>query len=323
MTTRTRTRLTRPLSEVRDLTGHRAIVTGGAGGIGVVITRTLAASGAEVIVGTRGTERAEGIRETLLAELRVPRDRIRIAPLDLLDGDSILRFADHVGDAPIHTLVLNAAMSNVPFGRDRNGTESQFAANHLGHFALTGRLLPAVLAAPDARIVTVSSALYPSGELDLSRLGDEEAYSPGRAYIRSKLANAMFAVDLNRRLAASGSTARSFGAHPGMARTPLHATYPSAFTRAVTATLARVIGRDAEPAAIGILAAALSTQVMPELFWGPTGSKRRPDALGAPYAALATDHVVAAELWRASEALTGLAYLSEDLPSATRVEHEA
>ena len=203
-------------------------------------------------------------------------------------------------------------MSNDPFRRDRNGTESQFATNHLGHFGLTGRLLPAVLAAQDARIVTVSSALYTSAKLDLTRLGDQAAYSPGRAY-----ANAMFAIDLNRRLAAAGSTARSFGAHPGMARTPLHTTYPSALTRAATGTLARVIGRDAEPAAIGILAAALSTQVTPELFWGPAGSKRHPDALGTPYASPATDHAVAAELWSTSEDLTGLAYLSEAVPSGT------
>ncbi|MDR6906063.1 NAD(P)-dependent dehydrogenase (short-subunit alcohol dehydrogenase family) [Agromyces sp. 3263] len=324
MTTRTpRTRLTDPFSEVRDLTGTRAIVTGGAGGIGVVTTRMLAASGADVIVGTRGTERAEKVRDGLLAELDVPRDRIRIVHLDLIDPDSIHRFVDRVGDGPVHTLVLNAAMSNVPFQRDRSGTESQFATNHLGHFALTGRLLPALLAAPEARIVTVSSALYTSATLDLARLDDPAGYSPGRAYIRSKLANTMFATDLNRRLAAADSTARSFGAHPGMARTPLHATYPSAVTRAVTATLARVIGRDPEPAAVGILAAALSTQATPELFWGPAGSKRHPDALGSPYASPATDHASAAALWSRSEDLTGLAYLSEAVPSGTRAGHEA
>ncbi|MET4159257.1 SDR family NAD(P)-dependent oxidoreductase [Agromyces sp. PvR057] len=323
MTPRTHTRLTDPLSEVRDLTGHRAIVTGGAGGIGVVVTRTLAAAGADVIVGTRGTGRAEKIRETLLAELRAPGDRIRIAHLDLIDADSIRRFADQIGDAPIHTLVLNAAMSSVPFGRDRNGTESQFATNHLGHFTLTGRLLPALLVAPDARVVTVSSALYPSAKLDLTRLGDHAEYSPGRAYIRSKLANAMFAIELNRRLAAAGSTARSFGTHPGMARTPLHTTYPTALTRAATRTLAKVIGRDPEPASVGILAAALSTQVTPELFWGPAGSRRHPDALGTPYASPATDHALAAELWSVSENLTGIAYLSEAVSSRTRVDHEA
>lgn len=323
MTTHTQTRLTDPFTEVRDLTGTRAIVTGGAGGIGVVTTRTLAASGADVIVGTRGTERAEQIRQALLADLGLPADRIRIAHLDLIDPDSIHRFADHVGNEPVHTLVLNAAMSNVPFQRDRNGTESQFATNHLGHFALTGRLLPALLAAPDARIVTVSSALYTGGRLDLTRLDDPAGYSAGRAYIRSKLANTMFAIDLNRRLEAAGNTARSFGAHPGMARTPLHATYPSALTRAVTATLARVIGRDPEPADIGILAAALSMQATPELFWGPAGSKRHPDVLGSPYASPATDHASAAALWSRSEDLTGLAYLSEAVPSEARVEHEA
>ncbi|GAA1830823.1 oxidoreductase [Agromyces salentinus] len=311
-----RVRLTDPLSTTRDLTGHRAVVTGGTGGLGAITTRTLAARGATVIVGARGTERGEQVRQALLAEHRLPQDRIRVLPLDLIDPDSIHRFADLVGRDPLDTLVLNAAMSSVPFGRDRNGTERQFATNHLGHFALTGRLLPALRSAASARIITVSSSLYPSGKLDLDRLADASGYSPGRAYIRSKLANAMFAVELNRRLEATGSAARSFGAHPGMARTPLHTTYPSRATRAATGILARVIGREPEPADIGVLAAALSDGVSPQLFWGPGGSKANPYAVGVPYARRATDLRSAVELWDASERLTGVRYLSRTAPAS-------
>ncbi|MRG58397.1 SDR family NAD(P)-dependent oxidoreductase [Agromyces sp. CFH 90414] len=315
MTTNVQTRLTGPLATTRDLSGHRAVVTGGAGGIGTVTTRALAERGATVYIGARHTERAEVVRHSVLAAHRLPRTRIQVVALDLTDADSIRRFADEVGQAPIQTLVLNAAMSSVPFGRDANGTELQFATNHLGHFALTGGLLPALESSAGARVVTVSSALYPNGKLDLGRLDDPSGYSPGRAYIRSKLANAVFAVELDRRLVTAGGAVRSFGAHPGMARTPLHTTYPSAVTRVVTGMLARTIGRDPEPADIGILAAALSTEVTPDLFWGPIGSRRNPHAIGVPYARPAKDRALGAALWSASETLTGVSFLSGSEPA--------
>ena len=120
----------------------------------------------------------------------------------------------------------------------------------------------------------------------------------------------IFAVELQRRLAAQGRAVRSFAAHPGMARTPLHATYPSATTRVLTTAVSRVIGRDPGPAAVGVLTAALNPQATPALFWGPTGSKTAPDALGQPFAAVASDTATAAALWSKSEQLSGVGTLS-------------
>ncbi|WP_162236442.1 SDR family NAD(P)-dependent oxidoreductase [Frigoribacterium sp. Leaf263] len=306
----TRTRLSDPLASAPDLTGRRAVVTGGSSGLGLVTTRTLLQGGAQVVIGARDTARAEHARDRLAEELSLPAGRLIVAPLDLIDPHSIRDFAKAVGDAPLDLLVLNAGISSVPLRHDHAGIESQFATNHLGHFALTGHLLPALEPGIEPRIVTVSSALYTGATLDLDELSNRTSYSPGRAYSRSKLANVIFAVELQRRLSAQGSTVRSFAAHPGMARTPLHTTYPSAATRILTSAVARVIGRDPEPADIGVLTAALSAQATPTLFWGPAGSKTAPDAVGQPFAAVATDPATAAALWSKSEQLSGVGILS-------------
>ncbi|MBF4575478.1 SDR family NAD(P)-dependent oxidoreductase [Frondihabitans sp. VKM Ac-2883] len=310
LTQPTRTRLANPLASTPDLTGRRAVVTGGSSGLGLVTTRALLRRGAEVVIGARDTSRAEDARDRLVAELNLPAGRVTVARLDLIDPHSVREFAKTVGDAALDLLVLNAGISSVPLRHDHAGIESQFATNHLGHFALTGHLLPALDGGTASRIVTVSSSLYTGGKLDLDDLSDSATYSPGRAYSRSKLANVIFAVELQRRLAAQGSTTRSFAAHPGMARTPLHATYPSATTRVLTSAVARVIGRDPEPADIGVLTAALNPEATPALFWGPVGSKTAPDALGLPFAAAASNSAPAAALWSKSEQLSDIRILS-------------
>ncbi|MDR6610718.1 SDR family NAD(P)-dependent oxidoreductase [Leifsonia sp. 1010] len=310
MTRPTRIRLTDPLASAPDLTGRRAIVTGGSSGLGLVTARTLALRGADVIIGARDVERAQSTRDHLVAAYHLPAGRITVAPLDLIDQDSVRRFAQSAGDAPLDLLVLNAASSSGPLRHDQAGIESQFSTNHLGHFALTGHVLPLLDRSEAARIVTVSSSLYRAAKLDVTDLSDRDRYSPGGAYNRSKLANVLFAIELNRRLVATGRPTRSLAAHPGMARTPLHATYPSAATRIVTGLLARAIGREPEPADIGVLTAALSPHADPALFWGPTGSRTRPDALGVPFAPKATDPAAAAALWSTSERLTGVSILS-------------
>ncbi|MDR6970775.1 SDR family NAD(P)-dependent oxidoreductase [Leifsonia shinshuensis] len=299
------TRLTSPLLTLPDLAGRRAVVTGGASGLGLVTTRTFALQGADVIIGARDVTKAEAARAHLLAEHDLSAGKITVAELDLIDPDSIERFAGMAAGAPMDLLVLNAGISSVPLRHDRNGIESQFATNHLGHFALAARLLPSLEQGTDPRVVTVSSALYAAAKLDLEDLASSSRYSPGRAYNRSKLANVMFALELGRRLAESGSSVRSFAAHPGMARTPLHTTYPSVATRVMTRIIAGAIGREPGPADVGVLTAALHPDASPELFWGPTGSKTHPDAVGDWFKPVATDLGAAVSLWEVSERLTG------------------
>lgn len=284
------------------------MVTGGASGLGLATARTLARRGADVLLGVRDTDRGEQVRRRLIEQEHLRGDQVTVSHLDLLDLASVARFAGHVSHRSLDVLVLNAGISSVPLRLSPQDVESQFATNHLGHFALTGHLLAALERGTDPRVVTVSSALYTGGVLDLEDLASVRGYSPGRAYSRSKLANTMFAVELGRRLHAAGSSVRSFAAHPGMARTPLHMTYPSPLTRWATKLIATLIGRDPEPAAVAVLAAATSSQVVPGLFWGPTGSRSRPDVLGVPFAATATHKTAGEQLWAASARLTGVEY---------------
>ena len=302
-------RLTNPLSGAPDLRGRRAVVTGGASGLGLVTARALATRGARVLLGVRDVEKGERARRRLLEEDALPDDRVEVARLDLIDLDSVGAFAASAAAHPLDLLVLNAGISSVPWRTGPGGVESQFATNHLGHFALTGHLLDALTRGSDARVVTVSSALYTGARLDVATLTDPAGYSPGRAYSRSKLATTIFAVELGRRLDAAGSPVRSLAAHPGMARTPLHSTYPSALTRLATTLVAAAIGRDPGPADVAVLAAAISPEVTPDLFWGPVGSRTRPDVAGVPFAPVATDRRAGSQLWDASQRLTGTGFL--------------
>lgn len=310
MSTRSGRLIADPLSTLvpgrLDLSGRRALVTGGAGGLGAVTARRLARLGASVTVGVRDVQRARAVLQPT-ADASEP---IEIVDLDLLDAASIERFASRAADRPLDLLIANAGSSSGPFRLTGWGVESQFGTNHLGHFALVGRLLDALDAGTDPRVVTVSSSLYVAGRLDLDRLAEPAGYSPGRAYNASKLANVRFAVELERRLRATDRRVRSFAAHPGMARTPLHRTYPSAVTRAITRTLARAVGREPEPAAAAILAAALSPEVAPDAFWGPVGSKTHPDVSGVGFAPVALDPAAGAALWEFSERLTGVRALA-------------
>lgn len=311
-----RVRITDPLAELTDLTGRRAVITGGGGGLGLATARGLARQGADVLLGVRNSERAEAARRELTESENLRDDQVQVSHLDLLDLASVERFATEASQQPLSLLVLNAGISSGGFRLSTQSVESQFATNHLGHFALAGRLLPTLERGTDPRIVTVSSGLYASGlkkgaTFTLDDLSREEGYSPGRAYSRSKLANTVFAVELGRRLRAAGSPVRSFTAHPGMARTPLHSTYPSRATRILTAIVAQAIGRVPEAAAVGVLAAAASSSphMNPDLFWGPAGSKKTPVALGVPFASIAAETVIGQDLWSISTTLTGIGFL--------------
>ncbi|MEU3980723.1 oxidoreductase [Streptomyces sp. NPDC026672] len=191
-----------------DLTGRVAIVTGGHSGIGLETTRVLRAAGAEVVVPARDPERARAA----LAD--VP--GVEIGRLDLMDPASVDEFAAKflAGGRPLHILVNSAGIMAVPLRRDARGHESQFATNHLGHFRLVARLWPALVAAGGARVVSVSSRGFRYSPVVFDDLHFEHRpYEPFAAYGQSKTANALFAVELDRRGRAEG--VRAFSVHPG------------------------------------------------------------------------------------------------------------
>ena len=209
--------------DIPDQSGKVAVVTGGNGGLGLATVRHLAAHGARVVIGARNLEKAEAARKSV--EAGVPGAAVEIQKLDLGSLASIAEFAAAVTAAHprIDLLFNNAGLMAVPEGKTADGFETQFGTNHLGHFALTMRLMPALLAAPAARVVSTSSiARFTAGKYDLTNPHMHGCYSPWAAYGMSKRANLQFALELNRRLA--GTTVTAFAADPGFSRTDLQAT---------------------------------------------------------------------------------------------------
>lgn len=197
-----------------DLRGRQYVVTGGHAGLGLEVVRVLAGAGAHVLIGARDVQRA--------AEAVAGFGRVEVARLDLADAASVDAFADWVlaRDLPVHGLINNAGIMAVPLQRDARGHELQLSTNHLGHFRLTSRLWPALVAAHGARVVALSSGGHRFGGVDLED-PDYRArpYDKWQSYGQSKTAAALFALELDQRGAAHG--VRAFSVHPGAIRTGL------------------------------------------------------------------------------------------------------
>ncbi len=202
--------------------GRTALVTGANSGIGYYQALELARHGAHVLLGCRDASRGAAARSAIVVEVAAA--RVEVAALDLADLTSIGHLAGTLvaGADGLDLLINNAGVMAVP---DRHttaqGFELQFGTNHLGHFALTGRLLPALLRRPGSRVVTVSSLNHRMGSIRLDDLQSERHYGRWRAYNQSKLANALFTLELDRRLRAAGAATLSVGAHPGFSHTQL------------------------------------------------------------------------------------------------------
>ncbi|WP_405143714.1 SDR family NAD(P)-dependent oxidoreductase [Sphaerisporangium sp. NBC_01403] len=200
-----------------DLTGRRAIVTGGASGIGVETARALAGAGAEVTLAVRDLAAGERTESDIIAA--TGNKQVHVAPLDLADRASVAAFVA-AWDGPLHILVNNAGMMASPEMRTPEGWELQFATNHLGHFGLTTGLHHALAAAGGARVVSVSSSAHLRSPVVFEDIHfRERAYEPWSAYGQSKTANVLFAVEATRRWADDGITANSL--MPGAIRTNL------------------------------------------------------------------------------------------------------
>lgn len=295
---------------VPDQTGRVAVVTGANGGLGYVVARELARKGARVVLACRSETRGNAATDRLVAE--VPGARAEFARLDLADLASVREFAARLPYEKIDLLINNAGVMAMPYGTTADGFETQFGVNHLGHFALTALLMPAVLAAPGARVVTVSSVMHFMAGIDIHDLNSERRYRRWIAYSRSKTANLLFTHELARRLAAHGSDVVAAAAHPGYAATGLQTAGPQAegsrFKERLMALGNVVFAQPAPIGALPVLYAATAPDVHPDSFYGPSFAMWRGAPAPSRRASWARNDEAARRLWEASERLTDITF---------------
>jgi NAD(P)-dependent dehydrogenase (short-subunit alcohol dehydrogenase family) len=307
-------------ADIGDLGGVQAIVTGANSGVGLRTAVRLAEHGADVVLACRDPERGRRALDDLLGE--VPTARVELRELDLAALSSVRRFAAGWADRRLDLLINNAGVMAIPRRLSPDGVELQLATNHLGHFALTGLLLPAMVSAsPDRRavaggpprVVTLSSFVHRAGRLRVDDLMLERDYTPWKAYFQSKLANLLFMRELWRRADAAGVRLTSVGAHPGYAATNLHTAGPAMTGNSLLGRVldvsARTFAQSADQGAWPALRAASDPDARGGEYFGPGGFAEQ---RGAPkrvgMARRAHDPVAAAWLWERSVELTGVTY---------------
>ena len=283
-------------AEMPDQLGRTFVLTGANSGIGLAAARELAASGAHVVLAVRDTAKGDAAAGGISGETEV-------RELDLADLASVRAFAEGL-DRDVDVLVNNAGVMATPQRKTRDGFELQLGTNHLGHFALTGLLLPRIR----DRVVTISSPAHRMGRINFDDLQSERCYQRWLAYGQSKLANLLFMYELQRRLEAAGSPLRSVGAHPGYAATNLQAHTESIQDRLMALTN-RIFAQSQEQGSWPTLFAATTPDLPGGSYVGPDGfmeQRGNPKLVGSSGAA--RDEDKARRLWEVSEELTGVRY---------------
>jgi NAD(P)-dependent dehydrogenase (short-subunit alcohol dehydrogenase family) len=306
------------VTDIGDLRGRVALITGANTGLGLRTAEVLTGAGATVVLACRDQRRAGAALSRLRTS--VPGADAEILSLDLASLASVRSAAEsfRARRPRLDLLINNAGLMVPPYGRTADGFELQFGTNHLGHFALTGLLLERLRATAGSRVVTVSSIGHRRGVINFDDLQSERGYHRMRAYAQSKLANLLFTHELQRRLDAAGDTAPiAVAAHPGVARTELTRSAPRLFRFAVsrhTGPLFRWMVQDEEAGALPILRAATDPAVRAGEYYGPDGwnglTGRHPVRVTA--VAAAHDANVQERLWTVSEKLTGVHYDFQD-----------
>lgn len=287
------------VADIPDQRGRTAVVTGANSGLGLATVEALAGAGAHVVLAVRDAGRGESAAATVDGSVEVRR-------LDLADLSSVREFAA-AWEGGLDLLINNAGVMNIPEARTKDGFEMQFGTNHLGHFALTNLLLPHIT----DRVVTLSSTGHKAPGNPRIRFGNLDLageYQPMAAYSQSKLANLLFTLELQRRLAAAGSPVRALAAHPGWAATNLQSNDASLLRGLALRLGNRLVAQDSRAGALPTLYAAV--QDLPGAsFVGPDGMfemRGAPTLVGRSPAA--GDPAVARHLWTVSEELTGVTF---------------
>ncbi len=294
----------RPWTAVPPQQGRRVVITGANSGIGLQVARILGSRGAEVVLGCRSRDRGEAAARQVPGQAR---GRVAVLPVDVASLDSVHAFAEQVVAeyGEIDVLVNNAGILGAPYGLSPDGVELHFATNHLGHFALTNLLLPAIR----DRVVVTGSREHRTGRLDLDDLAwQRRRYGAFAAYSQSKLANLLFLLELHRRLVAVGSPVRAVGAHPGASATHITGGSGNPVLTWIGYHGQRLVSMPAWRGALTTVYAATmdlpgNTYIGPhgrlELHGWPAPARRSPKA---------EDAELARRLWEVSEKLSGVGF---------------
>jgi NAD(P)-dependent dehydrogenase (short-subunit alcohol dehydrogenase family) len=301
-------------ADMPAMDGERVVVTGANSGLGYEATRAFARAGASVVMACRGVDRGEDAAAEI--EREVANADLAVRELDLASLSSVRAFAaDFEGE--LHVLCNNAGVMALPRSETDDGFETQFGVNHLGHFALTGLLFDRLGGTSeggnDVRVVTHSSGLHERGEIDFDDLHGERDYDRWEAYAQSKLANVLFAYELDRRCRKAGIDVTSVACHPGYAATNLQRRGPEAegsrLKAAVMEVANAVFAQSASEGALPLLYAATAPDVSGGDYVGPGGlmnMRGHPEKQRSSEQSY--DRDVAGRLWRVSEDLTGVTY---------------
>ena len=287
---------------IADQSGRRVVITGATSGIGEEAARVLAGKNASVTIGARNLEKARAVVDKIQEQF--PAADVTVRELDLSKLESVNAFANSIVEdfERLDVLINNAGIMMCPYSETDEGFEIQMGTNHLGHFALTGRLLPLLRATEGSRLVVVSSMAHKMGNIDFSDFNwDSRKYDTNRAYGDSKLANLLFTYELTRKLAGNGKNPIVTAAHPGWTETDLQR------HSGLMGFLNHFFAQGVEMGALPTLRAGFDTEATSGDYFGPSGIlEMRGEA--SQHADLRDGEPAASTLWAKSEELTGIRY---------------
>lgn len=290
-----------------DLSGKTFLITGGNSGIGFQAAKHLGGAGGDIVIASRNPEKAARAVDELKPQVQGNVDQVT---LNLADLSSVRAAAEETRSKveKIDALINNAGIMQTPPQKTADGFEMQLGTNHLGHFLLNGLLFDLVENA-SGRIVTVSSIAHKYGRMYLDDLMMTENYSPTYAYGQSKLANMLYAVELDRKLKSSGSKVTSYACHPGYSDTSLQSTGPTGFWKGLYKVSNALMAQPAAKGAIPTVLCAAGTEAVPGAYYGPTGMGESRGAVGdALVSEKALNEADALDLWQQSEALVDFSW---------------
>lgn len=294
--------------EFNTMTGKTAIITGANSGLGLETAKTFVRLGARVILAVRDLDKGQAAEQEIREEF--PKAPIEVMKLDLSDLESVQAFAETFSSRfnSLDLLINNAGVMTPPYAKTKDGFELQFGSNHLGHFALTGLLLPLLIHTENSRVVTLSSLAHRNAAIDFDNLDGSKGYKAMKFYGQSKLANLMFATELDKRLKQHGLSTLSIACHPGISSTNLFKIGGREMPRIFKGLMNRYL----QPATMGALPtvyAATASSLTGGEYIGPDGKGQRRGypTLEKPDPAV-NDEAVRQKLWEVSEKLTGVTF---------------